>query len=118
MIDILAPDPTCRTCVKICRLRAAMSQHELDCTTDCGSYKLTPKQPAPVEGQDVSPQLASGLLLATLTKLIETEQDDTANGYLVDSFDALQCYQNVKRTQEQREFDDDVPPNAPPVPMG
>ena len=56
-------------------------------------------------------------IIMTLELLIETEQDDVANGYLVDAFDAIQCYQNVKRTQEQRELDDDVPPNAPPVPM-
>jgi|GEM_PF-1995180 len=46
-------------------------------------------------------------VMGVLTRLIETEQDDVANGYLVDAYDSWQCYQNVKRTQEQREFDDD-----------
>jgi hypothetical protein len=53
----------------------------------------------------------------SLNSLIAIEQDDVANGILCDAYDNIGAA--LKRLNEKvyAEFQDDTPPNAPPVPM-
>ena len=52
-------------------------------------------------------QYALNALLAELPSMIDAEQDDVANGFLVDAWDAVQGYFKTKRENEEGEFQDD-----------
>lgn len=64
----------------------------------CSGYQ------SPILGQH-NPELLA--LESMLPTLIDSEQDDTLNGYLCDCADAIQNYLSGKRAQEQTEFDDE-----------